>query len=290
MVFGLLVITFIGIQFWKQENATCPPRIISQRSVASGFFFVFSLGGAFFTIVYYLPIWFQAIQGVSAVESGIRNLPMILGVVVMSIVSGVGITTLGYFTPFIILSSILMSIGAGLLSTFRVNTGSGEWIGYQIIAGCGVGLGIQTPIIAIQTVLPLQDVPVGTSIVRKCTSVAFLFFAHSLLTWSSFCTDTRGRNLRLRGAEHFYQQTTLWNHRHSPKHRSCISLGDRCNQLADYCSAERSFRCVIGIQRSHRSGFLYCSGNGNAQYCWGSGYRVEERQRQESRYDGRCVK
>ena len=112
-----------------------------------------------------IPIWFQAIQGVSAVESGIRNLPMILGVVVMSIASGAGITLLGYFTPFIIFSSILMAIGAGLLSTFRVDTGSGQWIGYQIIAGCGVGLGIQTPVIAIQTVLRLEDVPVGTSLI-----------------------------------------------------------------------------------------------------------------------------
>ncbi|MCJ1377428.1 hypothetical protein MMC17_000523, partial [Xylographa soralifera] len=112
-----------------------------------------------------IPIWFQAIEGTTAVESGIRNLPMILGVVVMSIASGVGITTLGYFTPFIILSSILMAIGAGLLSTFRVDTGSSEWIGYQIIAGFGVGLGIQTPVIAVQTVLRLEDVPVGTSLI-----------------------------------------------------------------------------------------------------------------------------
>ncbi|MCJ1288930.1 hypothetical protein MMC34_000461 [Xylographa carneopallida] len=165
VIFGLLVIAFIGIQLWKQETATVPPRIISQRSVAFGSWFAFSLGGAFFAIVYYIPIWFQAIQGVSAVESGIRNLPMILGVVVMSIASGAGITLLGYFTPFIIFSSILMAIGAGLLSTFRVDTGSGQWIGYQIIAGCGVGLGIQTPVIAIQTVLRLEDVPVGTSLI-----------------------------------------------------------------------------------------------------------------------------
>ncbi|MCJ1396364.1 MFS sugar transporter [Xylographa bjoerkii] len=185
VIFGLLVISFIGIQLWKKETATVPPRIISQRSVAFGFLFAFSLGGAFFTIVYYIPIWFQAIQGVSAVESGIRNLPMILGVVVMSIASGVGITTLGYFTPFIILSSILMAIGAGLLSTFRVNTGSGEWIGYQIIAGCGVGLGIQTPIIAIQTVLRLEDVPVGTSVIlfsQTLGGAIFVSVAQSIFT------------------------------------------------------------------------------------------------------------
>ncbi|MCJ1281990.1 hypothetical protein MMC26_001313 [Xylographa opegraphella] len=185
VIFGLLVISFIGIQIWKQETATVPPRIISQRSVAFGFLFAFSLGGAFFAIVYYIPIWFQAIQGVSAVESGIRNLPMVLGVVVMSIASGVGITVLGYFTPFIILSSVLMAIGAGLLSTFRVGTGSAEWIGYQVIAGFGVGLGIQTPVIAIQTVLRLEDVPVGTSLIlfaQTMGGAVFVSVAQNIFT------------------------------------------------------------------------------------------------------------
>lgn len=83
----------------------------------------------------------------------------------MSIVSGVGITVTGYFTPFIIASSVLMAIGAGLISTFKVDTGLSMWLGYQAIFGFGVGNGIQTPIIAIQTVLPLADVAIGTSTV-----------------------------------------------------------------------------------------------------------------------------
>lgn len=103
VVFGILAIGFAAVQFWKQDNATVPPRILKKRSIAFGSWFALCLGGSFFVLIYYIPIWFQAIEGVSAVESGIRNLPMILGLVIISIVSGIGITLVGYYTPFMIL-------------------------------------------------------------------------------------------------------------------------------------------------------------------------------------------
>ena len=95
------------------------------------------------TVVYYIPIWFQAIKGVSAVESGIRNIPMILGLVIFSMIAGIIITAQGYYTPWMILSSVLMATGAGLLSTFKISTGHAMWIGYQVIYGFGVGAGMQ---------------------------------------------------------------------------------------------------------------------------------------------------
>lgn len=133
--------------------------------MASSAWFAFSLGGTFFILIYYIPIWFQAIKGVSAMDSGIRNLPMILALVLFSIVSGGMVTALGYYTPFMIASSVLMTIGAGLISMFEVDTGKGAWIGYQILYGAGVGFGMQQALIAAQTVLHIDDVPVGTSLI-----------------------------------------------------------------------------------------------------------------------------
>ncbi|KAJ9630828.1 MFS sugar transporter [Taxawa tesnikishii (nom. ined.)] len=165
VVFGVLALIFVFVQWKKQDNATVPPRVLKQRSVAASAWFGATLGGAFFVMVYYLPIWFQAIKGTTATKSGIDNLPLILGLVVISMIAGASITKLGYYTPFVIASSVLMTVGAGLLSTFTTHTGHAKWIGYQAMFGFGVGFGMQQPLIAVQTVLPKADIPIGTAII-----------------------------------------------------------------------------------------------------------------------------
>ncbi|THX77179.1 MFS transporter [Aureobasidium pullulans] len=162
VVFGVLLAIFVSIQFYVGEKATIPPRIIKQRSVAASAWFGVSLGAAFFLFVH---TGFQAIKGVSATKSGIMSLPLILGVVICSVVAGGLVTALGQYAPFMLASSVLMAIGAGLLSTFKVDTGHAEWIGYQALFGIGVGLGMQQILIAVQTVLPAADIPTGTAIV-----------------------------------------------------------------------------------------------------------------------------
>lgn len=127
-------------------------------------------------MVFYLPIWFQAIKGVSAVQSGIDSLPMILGVVFASLIAGGAVTAIGYYTPFVLASSVLMSIGAGLLTTLQVDSPSSKWIGYQAIFGLGVGVGFQQSLIAVQTVLRIEDVPTGTSVVIFSQSLGGALF------------------------------------------------------------------------------------------------------------------
>ncbi|KAJ5367953.1 Efflux pump roqT [Penicillium cataractarum] len=165
VVFGVLIIIFIGVQWWGQERATVPPRLIKNRNVWGSAWYALAIGAAYFVLVYYLPIWFQAIKGASAVKSGIMNLPMIITVVLVSILAGGLVTACGYYTPFMIASSIIMTIGAGLLSTLEVDSGHPKWIGYQALFGIGLGLGMQQPMIVAQTALSAGDVPSGTAIV-----------------------------------------------------------------------------------------------------------------------------
>ncbi|KAF7290398.1 Major facilitator superfamily transporter [Mycena chlorophos] len=165
VLFCVLIVAFIGVQVWRQEDATVPPGIIKQRSVLFGGIFAFFLGSSFFIIVYYVPIWFQAIKGVSAVRSGVDNIPMVLSVVVGSLLAGAIVTAIGYYTPLMLASPMLMGIGAGLLSTFRATgTSHSHWIGYQVIFGLGVGFGMQQPVMAAQTVLDPADIPIGTTL------------------------------------------------------------------------------------------------------------------------------
>ncbi|CAK5272610.1 unnamed protein product [Mycena citricolor] len=165
VVFGVLISVFIAIQFRQGDQATIPLRIFKQRSIWSGAWFMFSVGAGFFIFSFYLPIYFQSIHNVSAVNSGISTLPMILSLVVASILAGGLITQLGYYAPFMIASTIIASVGAGLITTLGVSTGHTKWIPYQFIYGFGLGLGMQQPMLAAQAVLEMVDVPSGTAIV-----------------------------------------------------------------------------------------------------------------------------
>ncbi|KAF3481676.1 uncharacterized protein GIQ15_04435 [Arthroderma uncinatum] len=176
VVFAVLIAGFIYVQIRAGEAATVPPRILTQRSIAFGSFFSFALGSAFFIMVYYIPIWFQAIKGASATNSGIMNIPMVLSLVICSVTSGILITVIGYYTPLYFFSTILASIGAGLLTTFTTETGHAKWIGYQVIFGAGVGSGLQLSVIAAQAVLPLEDIPIGTVVIMFCQTLGGALF------------------------------------------------------------------------------------------------------------------
>jgi hypothetical protein len=150
VVFGVLLIAWLTTQWWMGDKATVPFRIIGKRSVWASVIFGFMHGGAMFTVIYFLPIWFQAVKGASAVSSGIRTLPLMLSVTVFSMSTGLMVTKIGYYTPFMIAGPIVRTIGLGLLTTFQPGTSAGEWIGYQILIGSGIGLGAQLPMIAVQ--------------------------------------------------------------------------------------------------------------------------------------------
>ncbi|KAF2269954.1 MFS general substrate transporter [Lojkania enalia] len=161
---GILLLVFIGVQIWKCEEATLPPRVISQRSVAAAAYYIFFSGASMQVFVYYIPIWFQSIKGVSAVNSGLNTLALVLSLTVASVVAGIITNRTGYFTPSMIVGSVILSIGAGLITTWTVDTRGGKSIGYQVLYGFGIGLGLQQPNMAVQTTLSRQDIPIGTAL------------------------------------------------------------------------------------------------------------------------------
>jgi MFS family permease len=83
---------------------------------------------------------------------------------------------IGYYTPFMILGSSLMAVGTGLITTWDMNTSSSMWIGYQVILGLGVGCTMQHPNLAVQIVLPKQDIPTGTAVLSLCQTLGGAVF------------------------------------------------------------------------------------------------------------------
>ncbi|KAK4230399.1 major facilitator superfamily transporter [Podospora fimiseda] len=165
LVLGILLLAaFVGVQIWKPKTAMLPPHIFKQRTMVAGSFTAAMNGSHMMIFVYFLPLWFQAIKGSSPIDSGIKLFPMLLPLVTASIIAGVVTTKIGYYMPALLVSVCLAAIGAGLLTTLQVHTEQAKWIGFQVLYGFGLGLGMQVPNLAAQTVLANKDVPIGTSL------------------------------------------------------------------------------------------------------------------------------
>lgn len=165
VVFIILVIGFVVAEWWQGDRAVLVGRLLRNRTILIGSIYAFFLGGAFFTLLYYIPIYFQAIRDVKAGESGVRNLALILATSIFTILSGGLITMSGHFVPFLIGGGVLTTIGAGLIFTLGLTSPPSMWIGYQILAGIGVGLGIQVPIIAAQASVEPIDISSITAMI-----------------------------------------------------------------------------------------------------------------------------
>ncbi|KAF3401555.1 Efflux pump roqT [Penicillium rolfsii] len=161
----VLLSGFVFIEYRSGDLATLPFRVLKNRNIWGSSIFGSCVVASFFTMLYYIPIWFQAIKGVTPIKSGVMTLPLVVSYVIFSFGTGSLTSVLGYYVQWAYLTVVLSAIGTGLMTTFKVNSGHAEWIGYQILFGAGIGCGMQTCFSAPQTALPLEDIPVGTAIV-----------------------------------------------------------------------------------------------------------------------------
>ncbi|KAF2971904.1 hypothetical protein GQX73_g1746 [Xylaria multiplex] len=163
--FVLLVAVFAAWEWHAGERAMIVPRLLMQRHVATGSLFAFFFAGSYFLTIYYLPIYFQTVDGASPIISGVDTLPLIIASAVAVISAGLFISKTGYAVPVQVASAIITTVGAGLLLTLNLGTPTGNWIGYQIIAALGWGAGFQIPVTICQALAKPTDIPSLTAII-----------------------------------------------------------------------------------------------------------------------------
>ena len=134
---GLMFVIFLGWQWYAGESALVPPRLFHYRTVILATGACLIAPGGVAAIIYYLPIWFQAVRGATPISSGLRYLPSVLSDVLTSIIGGAVVMSVGWYNPFYIFGVAILAIGGGLLTTLTPTTSAGKWIGYQILTGSG---------------------------------------------------------------------------------------------------------------------------------------------------------
>ncbi|KAK4191007.1 major facilitator superfamily transporter [Podospora australis] len=161
----IISVVFGGWEWYLGDRAMVVPRLFVKRTVFVNIMFIFFFGGPYYMTVYYLPLYFQSVDGSTPIMSGVKNLPLILSFTFAMISSGIFITATGLAFAVEIVASALVLIGAGLLYTLGVGTGAGKWIGYQIVGGIGWGLGLQVPIIMSQSSVAPEDISSVTAMI-----------------------------------------------------------------------------------------------------------------------------
>ncbi|KAJ5619235.1 hypothetical protein N7510_003219 [Penicillium lagena] len=158
---AVLLAIFLFVEYRARDNSMVPLKMLRQRSVAFASLITFCNFSHLAVIAYYLPFYFQAVRGASTLGSGLMYLPLAVTLAITALAGGSLTSYIGYYNPVLMLGSVLMTVGSGLITTLRPDTGAGKWISYQIIYGIGIGLAFQPPYIAVQTVLPDSMVPMA---------------------------------------------------------------------------------------------------------------------------------
>ena len=173
---GVVAIIFIVWNRFKGDEALIPPKIIGQRSVAVSCVAAFFIYGVMLIHSYYLPIYFQAIRNASAIRSGVDMIAYMLANAFLSLFTGILVSKIGYYTPPAIIGGAIATVGCGLISTLQIDTSSAKWIGYEVLVAAGLGMSIQQGFIAVQTVLPLEQIPIGVAAIASFQSLGGSIF------------------------------------------------------------------------------------------------------------------
>ena len=123
----------------------------------------FIIGAGMFGAIVMLPLYLQVVKGNTATEAGLKLIPLMLGIVSTSIFSGKQISKHGHYKRFPIIGTAVMTAGILAMVTLNAQTPFWKLSIFAIMVGAGLGLSMQTIVIALQNSVDFKDMGVATS-------------------------------------------------------------------------------------------------------------------------------
>jgi len=178
VVAGVLVIIFVGWEHYiGPEKAMLPLHLATNRTVWGSSLSAFFLSMAMLSGLYYLPLWYQAVRGVSASRSGIDILSFMMAVVSGAGISGAVIRRTGRYWPWLSFAPLTSAIGSGFLFTIHPSTANSKIIGLQFLTGFGIGTAFQVSKLSVQGEYAYQPhlIAQGTAMVNFTQTMGGVF-------------------------------------------------------------------------------------------------------------------
>jgi MFS family permease len=116
-----------------------------------------------FGAIVMLPLYFQVVKGYSATSAGLKLIPLMLGIVSTSIISGKLISKHGHYKRYPVMGTAIMTLVVLLMTRLQIDTPYWQISIYAIMVGAGLGLSMQTIVIALQNAVDFKDMGVATS-------------------------------------------------------------------------------------------------------------------------------
>ncbi|MBC9002003.1 MDR family MFS transporter [Micromonospora aurantiaca (nom. illeg.)] len=157
----------LGVLFVVQEARTKEP-ILPLRLFRSATFALangagFVLGLVMFGSIIFIPLYLQIVKGASPTRSGLLMLPMMAGVIVTSVLTGRAMSRIGRYKWFPVAGAAVLVVGMLLFQQLQVATSLWLAFGYMVVIGVGLGLCMQSLILAVQNAVSVRDLGAGTS-------------------------------------------------------------------------------------------------------------------------------
>jgi len=158
----VLVVLFI---YWesKAQEPILPLELFKNHTFTLTSILGAVIGAGMFGAIVMLPLYLQVVKGASATEAGLKLIPLMLGIVSTSIFSGKAISKSGKYKKFPVMGTTLMTIGILLMVTLTRETPFWQLSIFSILVGAGLGLSMQTIVIALQNSVDFKDMGVATS-------------------------------------------------------------------------------------------------------------------------------
>lgn len=170
VVSAILTLLFVVVEL-RVAEPIIPMQLFRNSIFSIANVYGFLMGFAMFGGIIFLPIYFQGVMGMSATRSGLAMIPMVVGILSMSILSGQLVTRYGKYKIFPIVGSAVIIVGMWLLSTLKVDTPYWQIALYAFIFGAGLGNTMQTIVVAVQNAVSMRDMGVATSAVTFTRSL-----------------------------------------------------------------------------------------------------------------------
>jgi EmrB/QacA subfamily drug resistance transporter len=159
-------VAMLGLFLYAETRAVEPlipltlfrDPIISVCSIC-----VFVLGMGMFGVIIYLPLFMQGVLGLTATESGNLMMPLMMGVVFGTALSGQLMSRLGTYKTMAMVGSVMIAAGMILFAQMSETTGRGAVLVGMVLAGLGMGLVMPVYTVAVQNVAPRPQLGAATA-------------------------------------------------------------------------------------------------------------------------------